>query len=134
MFDVDGQFVYFFYDVDEDGWFGDIVLINGVVVFFVVDVFVGKVWLCLFNGVNVCFYVVVFVDNCIFYKIVIDGGLLEVLVLLMIMEILLGECCEIIVDLLDVILVELLILFEDDVDVVEEGIINNFGVLLGVFD
>lgn len=130
-FDADGQFVYSLYEADEDGWFGDTVLINGAVAPLAADVPAGKVRLRLLNGANARFYVVAFADNRIFHKIATDGGLLEEPVPMTTMEMSPGERCEIIVDLSDALSVELLTLFEDDVDAAEEGIINNLGALLG---
>lgn len=133
-FDAEGQFVYSLYDADEDGLFGDTVLINGAVAPLAADVPAGKVRLRLLNGANARFYVVAFADNRIFHKIATDGGLLEAPVPLTTMEMSPGERCEIIVDLSDAISVDLLTLFEDDVDAAEEGIINNLGALLGTSD
>ncbi|WP_420415565.1 multicopper oxidase family protein [Roseibium sp.] len=129
-FDSNGQFVYEPENADEDGWFGDTVLINGAVAPVVAEVPAGKVRLRLLNGANARFYIVAFADNRTFYKIATDGGLLEAPVPLKTMEMSPGERCEIIVDLSSGAPAELLTLFEDEIDADEEGVVSNLQALL----
>ena len=129
-FDGSGRLVYSLYDADEDGWFGDTVVINGAIAP-TASVPAGKVRLRLLNGANARFYIVRFADNRIFHKIATDGGLLEAPVPLTAMEIAPGERCEIIVDMADGKSAGMLTLFEDEFDDDEEGIV---GGLLNLFD
>jgi len=128
-FDAQGRLVYSLDDAGEDGWLGDTVVINGAIAP-VANVPAGKVRLRLLNGANARFYIVAFADNRSFYKIASDGGLLTAPVPLKTMEMSPGERCEIIVDLSDGKAAELLILFEDEFDEDEEGIVGNLQVLL----
>ena len=116
-FNAEGQLVYSLQDADEDGWYGDTVVINGAVNP-IKEVPAGKVRLRLLNGANARFYIVKFLDNRTFYKIATDGGLLNTPVPLTSMEMAPGERCEIIVDLADAKPAHLLTLFED---IFEEG-------------
>ncbi len=133
-FDAQGRFVYSLFDADEDGWFGDTVIINGAVAPLVADVPAGKVRLRLLNGANARFYVVAFSDNRVFYKIATDGGLLPTPVPMTTMEMSPGERCEIIVDLSDANSAELLTFFEDEVDDEGEGIVGSLSTLVGGSD
>lgn len=123
-FDVQGRFVYSLEDADEDGWYGDTVIINGAVSPTAL-VPAGKVRLRLLNGANARFYIIAFSDNRTFHKIASDGGLLTSPVPLTTMEMSPGERCEIIVDLADGRTAELLTLFEDEFDEEGLGIISN---------
>ena len=122
-FDAEGRLVYSLNDADEDGWFGETVVINGAIAP-VANVPAGKVRLRLLNGANARFYIVAFADNRTFYKIASDGGLLTAAVPMTTMEMSPGERCEIIVDLSDGNSADLLTLFEDDFDEDEEGVIS----------
>jgi FtsP/CotA-like multicopper oxidase with cupredoxin domain len=130
-FDGEGRFVYSLYDADEDGWFGDTVVINGAVAPLVADVPAGKVRLRLLNGANARFYVIAFSDNRVFHKIATDGGLLPSPVPMTTMEMSPGERCEIIVDLEDANPVELLTFFEDEIDDEGAGIVGSLSTLVG---
>ncbi|MEX0344812.1 MAG: multicopper oxidase domain-containing protein [Rhizobiaceae bacterium] len=123
-FDDHGRLVYSLLDADEDGWYGETVVVNGAISP-VANVPAGKVRLRLLNGANARFYIVAFADSRSFYKIASDGGMLDSPVQLTSMEMAPGERCEIIVDLQDGGPAELLTLFEDEFD--PEGIIG--GVL-----
>ncbi len=120
-FDADGRLVYSLTDAGEDGWYGETVVINGVVSP-VATVPTGKVRLRLLNGANARFYIVAFSDGRTFHKIACDGGLLAAPVPLTQMEMSPGERCEIVVDLADGNAAELLTLFEDEF---EEGIVGS---------
>lgn len=117
-FDDQGRLLYSLFEAGEDGWFGDTVIINGAISP-VATVPAGKVRLRLLNAANGRFYVIAFSDNRTFHKIATDGGFMEAPVPLKVMEMSPGERCEIIVDMADGAPVELLTIFEDDVD--EEG-------------
>ena len=125
-FDAKGQLVYSLTDASEDGWYGETAIINGAINP-VTQVPSGKVRLRILNGANARFYILNFADNRIFHKIACDGGLLEAPVALSTMEMSPGERCEIIVDLSDGKPADLLMFFEDEVDVGGEGLIS--GVL-----
>ena len=127
-FDERGRLVYSLADAGEDGWYGDVVVINGAVAP-VATVPAGKVRLRLLNGANARFYIVAFADNRPFQKIASDGGLLTAPVPMTAMEMSPGERCEIVVDVSDGKSAELLTLFEDEVDEAEEGTVRD---LLGV--
>ena len=129
-FDSKGQMVYSLADADEDGWYGDTVVINGAIEP-VASVPAGKVRLRVLNGANARFYIVAFADKRTFHKIGSDGGLLSSPVPLTAMEMAPGERCEIVVDLSDGNPAELLTLFEDEFDEEEEGIISSLLDLLG---
>ena len=129
-FDEQGRLVYSLHDADEDGWLGDTIVINGAVAP-VAHVPAGKVRLRLLNGANARFYIVTFTDNRTFHKIASDGGLLEAPVPLTTMEMSPGERCEIVIDMADGKPTGLLILFEDEFDDDEEGIL---GSLSNLFD
>ena len=118
-FDAAGRLVYSLIDAQEDGWYGDTVVINGAIKP-VARVPAGKVRLRLLNGANARFYFVTFADNRTFHKIATDGGFLPAPVPLTSIEISPGERCEIIVDMADGQGAELLTLFEDVIDV-EDG-------------
>jgi blue copper oxidase len=133
-FDGEGRFVYSLYDADEDGWFGDTVVINGAVAPLVAYVPAGKVRLRLLNGANARFYVIAFSDNRVFHKIATDGGLLPSPVPMTTMEMSPGERCEIIVDLEDANPVELLTFFEDEIDDEGAGIVGSLSTLVGGSD
>lgn len=123
-FDSAGGLVYSLEDADDDGWYGNTVVINGAIDP-VAHVPAGKVRLRLLNGANARFYVVAFSDNRVFHKIATDGGLLETPIPLTTMEMAPGERCEIIIDLSDGNSANLLTLFEDDIDEDEEGVITS---------
>jgi len=129
-FDEQGRLVYSLMEADEDGWYGDTVVINGAIAP-VAKVPAGMVRLRLLNGANARFYVVAFADNRVFHKIATDGGLLEAPVPMTTMEMSPGERCEIIVDLSDGKSADLFTLFEDEVDEAEEGIISGMLGVLG---
>ncbi len=133
-FDGEGRFVYSLYDADEDGWFGDTVIINGAVAPLLADVPAGKIRLRLLNGANARFYVIAFSDNRVFHKIATDGGLLPSPVPMTTMEMSPGERCEIIVDLEDANPVELLTFFEDEIDDEGAGIVGSLSTLVGGSD
>lgn len=118
-FDSDGRLVYSLTDAEEDGWYGDTVVINGAIKP-IANVPAGKVRLRLLNGANARFYFVTFADNRTFHKIACDGGLLSAPVSMTSMEIAPGERCEIILDMADGNTAEMLMLFEDVIDV-EDG-------------
>ena len=118
-----GHLVYSLHDVDEDGWFGDTVVINGSIAP-AARVPAGKVRLRILNGANARFYIVAFADNRTFYKIATDGGLLEAPAPMTKMEMSPGERCEIVVDLSDGRSAELLTFFEDEIDEDEEGMFS----------
>lgn len=130
-FDAKGRLVYSLNDAGEDGWFGETVVINGVMAP-VADVPAGKVRLRLLNGANARFYIVAFADNRSFYKIASDGGLLTAPIQMTTLELAPGERCEIVVDLSDGNPAELLTLFEDEFDEEEEGIISGLLDLSGL--
>ncbi|WP_422366516.1 multicopper oxidase domain-containing protein [Pelagibius sp.] len=129
-FDEQGRLVYSLMEADEDGWYGDTVVINGAIAP-VAKVPAGRVRLRLLNGANARFYIVAFADNRVFHKIATDGGLLEAPVPMTTMEMSPGERCEIIVDLSDGKSADLFTLFEDDVDEAEEGIVSGMLGVLG---
>ncbi|MGS4884135.1 multicopper oxidase domain-containing protein [Roseibium sp. MB-4] len=133
-FDGEGRFVYSLYDADEDGWFGDTVVINGAIGPLVADVPAGKVGLRLLNGANARFYVIAFSDNRVFHKIATDGGLLPTPVPMTTMEMSPGERCEIVVDLADANPVEFLTFFEDEIDDEGAGIVGGLSTLVGGSD
>ena len=124
-FDEGGQLVYSLNDASEDGWYGEIVTINGAISPSA-KVPAGKVRLRLLNGANARFYIVAFSDGRTFHKIACDGGLLEAPVEMNEMEMSPGERCEIIVDLADGNPAELLALFEDEIDVGVFGSLVNW--------
>ena len=117
-FDTEGRLVYSLMEAEEDGWYGNTVVINGAIAP-VAKVPPGKVRLRILNGANARFYFVAFADGRRFQKIASDGGLLPSPVPLTSMEMSPGERCEIIVDLLDGNNADLLMLFEDVID--DEG-------------
>lgn len=117
-FDTNGRLVYSLDDAEEDGWYGDTLVVNGAIAP-VASVPAGKVRLRLLNGANARFYVVTFADGRTFHKIASDGGFLSSPVPLRSMEMSPGERCEIVVDLSDGRTVDMLMLFEDLID--EEG-------------
>lgn len=133
-FDQKAQFVYSLYEAGEDGWFGDTVLVNGAIAPLVAHVPAGMVRLRLLNGANARFYILTFSDNRTFYKVASDGGFLEAPVPMTTMEMSPGERCEIIVDLMDGVSVDLQMLFEDAVDEEGVGIISGVASLLGGSD
>ncbi len=117
-FDSAGRLVYSLEDAEEDGWYGDTLVVNGAIMP-VANVPTGKVRLRLLNGASARFFVVTFADGRTFHKIASDGGFLASPVPLTSMEMSPGERCEIIVDLSDGNTVDMLMLFEDLID--EEG-------------
>ena len=125
-FDARGRLVYSLEGASEDGWYGETAIINGAIDP-TTNVPVGKVRLRILNGANARFYILTFADNRVFQKIACDGGLLETPVPLTTMEMSPGERCEVIVDLSDGSPADLLLYFEDEVDVGGEGLIS--GVL-----
>ena len=118
-FDAEGRLVYSLEDAEEDGWYGDTVVVNGAIKP-TAKVSAGKVRLRILNGANARFYFVTFADNRVFHKIASDGGLLPTPVPLTSMEMAPGERCEIIVDMADGNAAEMLMLFEDVIDM-EDG-------------
>ena len=128
-FDKQGRLVYSLHEADEDGWYGDTVVINGAVAP-IAKVPAGKVRLRLLNGANARFYIIAFADNRTFQKIACDGGLLPSPVPMTTMEMSPGERCEIVVDLSDGNPARLLTFFEDEVDEGEEGVVSNLLALL----
>ncbi|MCG7982463.1 MAG: multicopper oxidase domain-containing protein [Candidatus Thiodiazotropha lotti] len=130
-FDAQGQLIYSLNDADEDGWLGEVVVINGAIAP-VMSVPAGKVRLRLLNGANARFYIVQFTDNRTFHKIATDGGLLESPVPLTTMEMAPGERCEIIVDMAGTDTAQLLTIFEDEYEA--EGVVDNLLSLFNLFN
>lgn len=128
-FDSEGRLVYSLHQAHEDGWLGDTVVINGAIAP-VAQVPAGKVRLRLLNGANARFYVVTFSDNRLFHKVASDGGFLPEPVPMKSMEMSPGERCEVIVDMADGHPAELLTLFEDEFDGLDEDILENLWNLL----
>ncbi|WP_298985411.1 hypothetical protein [uncultured Roseibium sp.] len=64
------------------------------------------------------------IEDRTFFKIGSDGGLLVEPVSMTMMEMSPGERCEIVVDLSDRASAELLVIFEDEIDAEEEGLIS----------
>ncbi|MEM6623826.1 MAG: multicopper oxidase domain-containing protein [Pseudomonadota bacterium] len=117
-FDAEGRLLYALMEAEEDGWYGDTVVVNGAIAP-LAKVPAGKVRLRILNGANARFYFVAFADGRTFHKIASDGGLLPSPVPLTSMEMSPGERCEIIVDMSDGTDADLLMLFEDLID--DEG-------------
>lgn len=130
-FDAHGQLIYSLDQADEDGWLGEVVVINGAISP-VTSVPAGKVRLRLLNGANARFYIVQFADNRTFHKIATDGGLLETPVQLTTMEMAPGERCEIIVDMAKTDSAELLTIFEDEFEA--ESVVDNLLSLFNLFN
>lgn len=104
------------------GWFGDMLLINGVFYFEYV-VLCGWLCLCLLNGCNVCFFNFVISDKCLLYVVVSDGGLLVELVKVDELLVLMGECFEVLVDISDGKFFDLVIL-----------LVSQMGMVIVFFD
>ncbi|MCG8017653.1 MAG: multicopper oxidase domain-containing protein [Candidatus Thiodiazotropha sp. 'RUGA'] len=130
-FDAHGQLVYSLNNAHEDGWLGEVVVINGAIAPTTI-VPAGKVRLRLLNGANARFYVIQFSDHRTFHKIATDGGLLEKPVPLTTMEMAPGERCEIIIDMTETDSAELLTIFEDEYE--GEGVVDTILRVFNLFN